>query len=368
MAAAPVSAPANGWRALGHGAIFLLAFALSCGVLGRWLPFPEVPVVREKVEHLARYGDDYDVLFIGSSRVQFQIMPSVFDRVAGEGGISVKSFNAGVAAMWSPEDGYVLEEILRHPHRRLRWVFIELSRLGTGAEREALARSIYWHDTPRLRLLARRLWGQWGEARERLSYVPDVGLGPRWDAFAEPAARLLEHTRQWLMRAVNLGRAVGLLTHWETFGKKKRKAGAKLGEHGDGWTTAGRSRQQMSGEVRQKYERTYAERLTSPAGREPGDPVSQEALERTIAAVLRSGATPVLVVPPTTYEQNFYPRPERVGELLILDFSDVRQYPELFSPEHRLDLDHVNTAGARAFSVALATRFLEVIRAEKPAR
>ena len=66
------------------GVMFLATFAASCGVLGRCLPFPEIPLVRDKIEYLARHGDDYDVLFLGSSRVHCQIMPSIFDRIAGE--------------------------------------------------------------------------------------------------------------------------------------------------------------------------------------------------------------------------------------------------------------------------------------------
>ena len=124
-------------------------------------------MVRDKIEYLARHGDEYDVLFVGSSRIHSQVMPAIFDRVASENGVPVKSFNAGIAGMNSPEDGYFLEEILRLPHRRLRWVFVELARLGTGLDREETSRFGYWHDTPRLVLAARRLWAEAGERLAR---------------------------------------------------------------------------------------------------------------------------------------------------------------------------------------------------------
>ena len=160
-------------------------------------------MVREKLEFLARHGDDYDALFIGSSRVHYQIMPAVFDHLVSEGGVRMKSFNVGVAGMKSPEDGYVLEQILQRPHHRLRWVFIELSRLGTGAEHDATARFGYWHDTPRLWLISRRLYSQWQEA---LARYPQARFWLKWDLLREPFGNFREHARQWMSRAVNLGR------------------------------------------------------------------------------------------------------------------------------------------------------------------
>ena len=54
--------------------VFFATLIASCVLLRHGLPFPPVPVVREKIEQLARCGDDYDVLFLGSSRVYFQHM------------------------------------------------------------------------------------------------------------------------------------------------------------------------------------------------------------------------------------------------------------------------------------------------------
>src|SRR5688500_13039337 len=69
-AAAPqfTSCPSAGSYALIFS-LFLATLAATCAVLGRSLPFPEVPRVREKLEFLAKHGDDYDVIFIGSSQV-----------------------------------------------------------------------------------------------------------------------------------------------------------------------------------------------------------------------------------------------------------------------------------------------------------
>lgn len=48
--------------------------------------------------------------------------------------------------------------------------------------------------------------------------------------------------------------------------------------------------------------------------------------------------------------------------MIIWNFSDLQRYPELFAAENRLDYVHVNSAGVRHFSRALAERFGEFAR------
>jgi hypothetical protein len=110
----------------------------------------------------------------------------------------------------------------------------------------------------------------------------------------------------------------------------------------------------------------YAQRIAVPAVQERNDPVSQVALDRLAATVVRSGATPIFVVPPTTEAGHFFPTTARERNLAVLDFSDVRKYPELYVPEHRIDLDHLNTAGAKIFSEALAQCFVALVGRSRP--
>ncbi|MEP6671033.1 MAG: hypothetical protein ABJF10_17870, partial [Chthoniobacter sp.] len=282
--------------------------------------------------------------------------------VAGESGVRVKSFNAGVAGMGSPEDAYLFDEILQRPHGRLRWVFVELQRLGTGLDREATVRFSYWHDTARLRLIARRLWGQAVETQARLEQNQAATWGAKYEIWSALADKLSGHARHWLMRTVNLGSGSPVLDGWVRVRTDRRSAKRNLGDNGDGWVSAGRDRQQMTVEAREKYGRSSAERLAKPAGKERGDAVSQSALEQLLAAITQAGAVPVLVIPPTTFEQNFFPTEDRERELQIFDFTDVRQNADLFTPERRIDVDHVNTAGAELFSGALARRFVELAK------
>ena len=98
-------------------------------------------------------------LFIGSSRIYFQISPAIFDRVTRESGLPTRSFNFGIGGMYLPESAYLLEQILNLKPRNLRWVFIEYDELQTrwSPENQTSRRALYWGDWKRVSLLLRKL-------------------------------------------------------------------------------------------------------------------------------------------------------------------------------------------------------------------
>ena len=348
------------------GVIYLAAFIVSCLLLGRWLPFPEVGMVRAKLEHLAAHGDDYDVIFIGSSRIHEQVLPEIFDRVAGENGVPVKSFNAGIVAMVSPEDSYLLDEILRRPHRRLRWVFFELSRLQTLVWGEHTARFGYWHDNARWMFIARRLRVEALGRLKKLKRENHATFAARWTVWTNFITQLAAHTNHWLVRATNLSRGSDILNRSLRTPGFHFDVGKELGPRVDGWMAAGTRFQQMSPPQRAVYDETYADRVAKPATKDRGDDVCQSVLEHMLAAITKAGAHPVMVIPPTTAEWNFYPTEERERQYPVLDFSDVQKFSELFAPKHRVDVGHINTAGAEFFTEYFARDFVELAKGQAP--
>ncbi len=331
---------------------FGVAFVGVCQIIGRWLPFPDVPIARPKIEHLALHHDAYDTLLIGSSRIAYQIIPSIFDAETTARALPTRTFNAAVAGMNPPEDAYFLDTILRHPPKSLRWVVLELASLGTGVDRtRGTIRSVYWRDWERTALVFRRL------------------LAPRFDAkktgwkftrqrLVEEWPRLLDFLKMWGERATHLGRGT-------PFTDRLLKPTAPVQEstfEDGGWERADRA-EQIGGSDLEEYERELAERSAKPAAEYPSDAVSQEALTRMIGKIESLGARAVLVVPPTTSKRNFVPLPATVSRSLILDFSDIEKFPELYRLEHRLDTDHLNTEGSKIFSRLIARRIAEESRA-----
>jgi len=96
-------------RALTNTGIGAAAFLITCLILRVVLPFPEIDDgVSQKFRFFAAHKDEFDTLFIGSSRVYFQISPAIFDRVTRASGLPTHSFNFGIGGMYLPETSYLL--------------------------------------------------------------------------------------------------------------------------------------------------------------------------------------------------------------------------------------------------------------------
>lgn len=361
-------------RALLRGTVVVAAwvagFLGTAWLAGRGLPARELPpLVRQKMAHLAQQGDAYDVLFLGSSRVQYHIMPSVFDQIAAERGFAVRSFNAGIAAMGPPEDAYVLDEILRRPHARLRWVVIELAALRTRIDTQMAdtARVEYWHDAERFGLVTKRHWNQLGEIQKRSAKGRRKPWRKRLEAATPVLSEWARHARLFWVRFVAPGRGAALLSdHLHRVPDQPPSDIGVLGDHGDGWSRNDDAHQRMTGEVLAQYERALADRQHAPSVADRGDSVSRDALEILLAKIARAGARAILMVPPSPSKKHFVPPAEYARDLAILDFTDIEKYPTLFAVGHRQDIEHLNAAGAAVFTRLLADRFLEITRPPPP--
>lgn len=335
---------------------FSAAFAFTCSAIRDRLPFPDVPDAREKIEHLAANADAYDTLLIGSSRIAYQVIPSIFDAETAARGMPTHSFNAALAGMNPPEDAYLLDTILRHPPTTLRWVILELASLGTGVDRtRGTVRSIYWRDWERTLLVIRRILSP------RLDSQKKSGWKFTREKIASEWPRLLELGSAWAQRATNVGR--GTIFTDRLFPEKLRlptspmdKAVCKAG-----WTSANRPAA-MQGRDLEEYQRGLDERKIKPRVVNYSDATSQEALAMTVRKLDRFGARVVFVVPPTLSARTFLPLPGKVGNAVVLDFSDMEKYAELYQVENRIDTNHLNDAGSEMFTRLIAARLVEASR------
>jgi hypothetical protein len=148
-------------RAWVTAAIGTSAFLLSCAILRTALPQPEIDIVSPKLRAFTAHKDEFNTIFLGSSHIQHQLSPAIFDRVMGEAGLTTHSFNFGVDAMHIPETGYVLEWLLKSKPANLKWVFLELDEIQVGRLQEQIGtrRVLYWHDWKRTSLVLQRILG-----------------------------------------------------------------------------------------------------------------------------------------------------------------------------------------------------------------
>lgn len=340
-------------RALALALIFGGALLASASVFTMVQPFAGVPMVREKVAHLIAHSDDYDTLFIGTSRIYRGIMPSVFDAVTARAGLPTRSFNFGIDAMFPPEDAYVLERLIPRHLRRLRWVLIESSMLQTefeGRDPDS-ARFVHWHDRERTRLICSAL-------------LSPKGRQVRWRKllFGSPSERerlqlVRVHARLFTMRTLNLGRGGMLFAPWSAAPPSKEMPGV-LGPQLDGFVPMPTA---MNATVLADYERRLAARAARPARRTELNPEAQRGLDAMLARIRKAGAHPIVVISPILGEQRLYPR--AASQVPVLDYTDLEQSAAFFDKRYRADLAHLTPAGAQLYTHAVAEDFLEIARA-----
>jgi hypothetical protein len=347
-------------RGVTNSAIGVAAFIITCIGLRAVLPFPEIDGgVSQKFRFFAAHKDEFDTLFIGSSRVYFQISPAIFDRVTRESGLPTRSFNFGIGGMYLPETSYLLEQILNLKPRNLRWVFIEYDELQTkwSPENQTSRRALYWADWKRVSLLLRKL--------------TDAGAGPLWlpnptklrdivlgqKDEKNTGSLLTFYTGQVERNYTNVARAADVLDRFLSRDTKERRA-SYLGAASDGYVTRPN---RMSPNHAAAYERALATAMAQ-TGIRPLSPYAVEAYRQCAQEVRSIGAAPIFLITPSTTEINV--AAESTGLTgVVMAFNDPRAYPNLFRSSARRDGQHLTKAGAEEFTRIVATNFVELARA-----
>jgi hypothetical protein len=326
-------------RGILNTGIAALAFVLACAALNASLPFPEIDVLSSNFRFFKQHRDDFNTVFIGSSRFRHQISPGIFDRAMRDAGLPTRSFNFGINGMVPPEDGYVLERLLGARPRHLKWVFIELEELQTKRvpETEGTRRSLYWHDLKRTSLVIRaiREGGGYWEARELLLF----------------------HGALFVKNFTNAGRKIDL-SEWMSRLWKEEALSQKLGRAGDGYVPLSREMPAAEAAV---FETDLMNAVANSESRFVS--ASTEHAYRQVAEeVRRAGAIPIFLITPLTMQIKLGFRPESGIADNVMSFNDARVYPQLYRKEMRLDASHLNSVAAEEFTRLVAENFLRLRR------
>jgi hypothetical protein len=351
-------------RGIGHAAIAVVTFVLVCAGLHVILPFPEIHLVSRNLRFFQRHVDDFDTLFIGSSRIHVQISPAIFDRTMREAGFPTRTFNFGINGMFPPEDSYFLERLLDAKPRRLKWVFIELNELQTGRvpELEQTHRSLYWHDPKRTFLLFRAIVHAGpGEnvfallGKVASLFVPRPGKSEARDSFTY-------HGALFAKNFTNVGRKNDL-SRWITrFWKEETLFGEIEGDgEGDGYMP--RSLTMSAAEI-VAYENEL-EQAATDAGPQLVSPWTEQVCRQLAEKVREAGAVPIFLVTPLTMQLELGFRPESGIGGTVMSFNNARAYPQLYRREMRSDRGHLNAMAAEEFTRLVAENFSRLQRENK---
>ncbi len=343
-----------------NSAIGAAAFLITCIGLRAVLPFPEIDGgVSQKFRFFAAHKDEFDTLFIGSSRVYFQISPAVFDRATRESGMPTHSFNFGIGGMYLPETAYLLEQILNLKPRKLRWIFIEYDELQTkwSPENQTSRRALYWADWKRVSLLLRKLTGAGTGAlwRPDPTKLRDIIL--RQNDETNTRSLLTFYAAQFQRNSTNVARAADILTFLSRRNRDRWDANY-LGAVGDGYII---KTNRMSPSQAGAYERALAAAMAQTAAH-PLSPYTVEGYRQCAQEVRNIGAAPIFLITPSTAQINI--ASESTGlPGVVMAFNNPRAYPSLYRSSVRRDGQHLTKSGAEEFTHIVAANFVELARA-----
>jgi hypothetical protein len=305
-----------------------------------------VRIVSEKLAFLSEHPDDYDILFVGSSRVYRQISPATFDRVLGEAGYPLRSFNLGIGAAKVPEVAFLLKRLANEQTIRPRYIFIDpdgllatIAEVNTNRQRE-----IYWHERPETALAIRSLDDE--DRFDRANYVH-------------------RHARAHIFNILGYGRLRGFLAGALDTATENRRI---LGKQGDGFLPyTARSADRFELERREfflanleRYHRGVAGWERRQARRNQLRPQHIALFEQLKRNIERTRAEPIFILSPVVQSRGEAREAHLRGVLpVLLAFDDPNLYPQLFEVDHRFDLTHLNRRGAVLYSELLAQRFAD---------
>lgn len=349
--------------ALRQGGLCLTGFLATGALVGSLVPWPEEYGLRSKFEYFAAHKDEFDLVYIGSSRVFRAFDPSAFDAAVAAEGRPLSSFNLGVGGMLSFEQDFVLQRLLELEPARLRWVFLEGGEWDPDFDYSFNVhswRSVFWHALPQTLDVLQAVWHD------------PVAADRRWQI-----ART--HAALFLSKLTNYGMGKEILAAWQgsTVDVRGRSLGTEELAAGRGFEPADVQAQAAGAPLAHEdiwtdldFYRQRVEKIAVEAARNEDPPelvrVPARGLRRQLDAARERGVELVYVLPPGLEAAPVRWALQRRGDIpALFDFNRPERFPQLFEVELRFDPKHLNQRGAQEFSRLLAARFLEHVRARE---
>ena len=338
---------------------YLFLFAVGFGVMATLvrprIPWPTEYGLQAKWEYFSRNHEQYDAVFLGTSRVFRGIDTPLFDEELAKHGVELSTFNFGVAGMRAFEQDFVLQQLLDLDSERLRYVFIEGGPWSPRFKHPALtfsSRSVFWHtpaQTQKVLDSALRLDGPWSE-RLRLAathfelFLRKLSSYGQGRTLAKEVFRDGPEEEKYERTLAFLGRQKGYQSADQHTGRSLMQGREDLLEDSSAFEA--------------QVARIEAESADLP----PPESVSRIGVRSQHELAREKGVELIYVIQPA-YEG----AAERLllhqeGEIeRLLDFNRPSRYPELFELVNRYDEKHFNQRGAEIFTRILAREVAEEI-------
>ncbi len=337
-------------REIGNITLFAAAFAASAAALSTLRPLPDSAFLAPKFAYYEKHASEFDVVFVGSSRVLKGFDPASFSKtVASKSGRELRAFNFGIPGMRGHEAARVVEKILELHSDRLRHLFVEFPEFRGTFPDDNWAnseRAVWWHDL-------------------RSTFEVLATISRSRAPLQEKVSLATQHLRLFAANASNYGAIGAVLDRAFVPHPNDDRIAAEI------LTRFGFQAIPDDASPQSAVEKSYAdphcrlqEELAPRIARrnkKEGDlaAFNEPALLRQIARVERAGISLHYVAIPSAEAT---PDAYRAAEARLLpDFmpmNDFSRFPSLWKSPFYSDGAHLKESGAREFSSLLAEEFL----------
>jgi len=342
--------------ALSNIALALASFGLVAGFVRSLTPGPELVASTPKLEYLAEHVDEYDAIFLGSSRVYRHFVPSVIDRRLEELGEPLRTFNLGTPGAGSFEVDELLRRALALEGARFKFVFIEPSEWSPTIfkENRETERTVAWHTLTGTRKALAATWRRNADPKERL----ELGF---------------MHVRLFGWRLSSLGQGLRIARPFLGYTPKQPISVADVAKTAGYWpleferTEGFAARRRELLQDRESFELKISRLPHEGALGGAGTGQNSDLIKEQMRVIREADAEPVYVIPPGTVGTRLFYSQRKFGLLdVLLAFNDPAKFPSYYDYEHFFDRNHLTTEAAKVFSRIFADDFVSWLRGGKP--
>ncbi len=281
-----------------------------------------------KFDYFKENQANFNTIFLGSSRLQVGVIPTLFDSISTDK--NIRSFNLGVSQLLNPEIYFLYDHILADESIELDYVFMELTALHSmPIDHIRKKNSFYWHNLKYLKYTATYLM------HSDASYTKKIGL-----------------TGMYLASYLNKYLTVDHLFD----NNKKTDCSDWKAENGSCLYDV-----QMKGDGFVKSKSEWSDAYQYADSQEFINEFYLEKLQQLIELSKAKGTRLIFFIPPRLSRLE-YKEVVNMGKALpaenFLSVTNIEQYPQLYLLEHSRDVGHLNREGAALFTKILAEQFL----------
>jgi hypothetical protein len=337
-----------------YAVMFVATFAIACAVLRRVLPGGSGLDKREpKFDYFAEHRDEFNLLFIGSSRTFRGFVPKLFDQLTHTAGVETHSFNFGLPGANAVDAQHTLGRVLALAPRHIDFVLVDPEGFSVVPDdRNFRARSVIdWHEFAITRLVSEYVFESDRSAQDKASL-----LYSHWSSCAYNLSNVGRGLR-WV------DESLGLRPSPETVAEMlgpDRDGYAPQGEEG---SELGKRGQRFRKKKADEYLAQVEEFRKQTTSNRPPAPEALALYRRIVERSQALGARVIFVIQPALYRQDDLIRAHERGDVpQLLRYDDPDRFPELYDVEHRYDATHLDDDGARVFTKLLARDFVDLLK------